>query len=340
MIISRILVNMILRVWTNFPFSGSKGWTNFYHYLNSYPNISFADVNNINMIDYAICFNHTDGNLGEIIHTGVLKARRILIMLECEAVLPRMHQKKILDNYGLIISPSKYWASNVTKEIINYPAIVNLDFTHNDFSSKKYGFGIIQSNKYSCIKGEMYTFRRRVIKEFKKRNIKLELRGNNWDRSPINSIITYYRILRVNLRIELLKKLIYFPRSVFGIKVSKSVTEKSKDNFLLNLKYAIVIENSLDYVSEKLFDCFKSGTVPIYVGPNLEEFGIPSNTVIVAPDNIEDLFYIISNIESYPHDSIIANGKNFLLNSASDWTETKSLSKIAEIIIKRISDEI
>ena len=101
-----------------------------------------------------------------------------------------------------------------------------------------------------------------------------------------------------------------------------------------------MIENSLDYISEKLFDCFKSGTVPIYIGPNLEEFGIPSNTVIVAPDNIEDLFHIISNIESYPHDSIIANGKDFLLNSASDWTETKSLSKIAEIIIKRISDEI
>ena len=331
---------MILRVWTNFPFSGSKGWTNFYHYLNNYPGMFFADVNNINMVDYAISFNHTDSNLNEIIHTGVLKSRRILIMLECEAVLPRMHQKKILDNYGLVISPSKYWAPNVTKEIINYPAIINLDFIHKNFSSKKYTFGIIQSNKYSCIKGEMYTFRRRVIKEFKKRNILLELRGNNWDRSPVNSIIDYYKILRVNLRIEFLKKLIYFPRGVFGVKVSKSVTEKSKDAFLRELKFAIIIENSLDYVSEKLFDCFKSGTVPIYIGPNLEEFGIPSNSVIVAPDNIAGLFDIISNIESYPHHTIIANGKEFLLNGASDWTETKSLSKIAEIIIKRISDEI
>jgi len=332
---------MILRVWTNFPFSGSKGWTNFYNILNSNSNIDFAEINNIELVDYAISFNHTDSNLREIVKCDVPISKRILVMLECEAILPKMHEKKTLNEYGLIISPSRYWAPQHEKIIINYPLISNLSSSYkNDFESRKHKFGIIQSNKYSCIKGEMYTFRRRVIKEFRKRNISLELRGKNWDKSVIVNLITFYRILRVNLKKTFFSKLIFIPKSVLGIRSRESVSEKSKDVFLASIKYAVVIENSLDYVSEKLFDCFKAGTVPIYIGPNLEEFGIPADTAIVAPSNISGLFDIISNIDAYPHKSILENGKKFLLSGGQSWTELQSLANIANILSQKVSNEI
>jgi hypothetical protein len=47
----------------------------------------------------------------------------------------------------------------------------------------------------------------------------------------------------------------------------------------------VVIENSIDYMSEKLLEAIAAGSIPVYVGPPVTEFGIPAELVVqVNPD--------------------------------------------------------
>jgi len=328
---------MVLKVWMNFLFSGRAGWVNFFTRLNEIKGATFADVNNSSIVDYAICFNHTDANMSEIEKIGIPKTKRILIMLECEAILPRMHEINVLQKYGLIISPSSKWAPDFHKELVNYPAIIDTNFDGRNFDTRKYKFGLIQSNKYSCMKSEMYTFRRNVIKNFKAKNMGLELRGNNWNYSVLTNLISFYKSLKGSITLQNFNKINLFPRHILGLKSGIPTEVKSKFDFLQDVKFAIIIENSLDYVSEKLFDCFKSGTIPIYVGPDLINFGIPENSVIRAPANIDGFFEIIFGIDNIDHEKILNNGKNFLSEKAASWTEMESLNVIAELISDYIS---
>jgi hypothetical protein len=48
---------------------------------------------------------------------------------------------------------------------------------------------------------------------------------------------------------------------------------------------ALVIENSQEYITEKLFDAFFAGCIPVYVGPDLEKFDIPRHLYVRADPN-------------------------------------------------------
>jgi hypothetical protein len=56
---------------------------------------------------------------------------------------------------------------------------------------------------------------------------------------------------------------------------------------LARYDYSLVIENSTDYMSEKLFDCLFTGTLPVYVGPDPTSFGIPEFVAIHSQPNIQ-----------------------------------------------------
>jgi hypothetical protein len=58
-------------------------------------------------------------------------------------------------------------------------------------------------------------------------------------------------------------------------------------------KYALVVENSQEYLSEKLFDAFFAGCVPIYVGPSLGSYEIPEGLVIQSEPTIPSLLKAI-----------------------------------------------
>ena len=54
-------------------------------------------------------------------------------------------------------------------------------------------------------------------------------------------------------------------------------------------RYSITIENSLEVVTEKIFDSFLAGTFPIYVGPNLDLIGVPANLYIKSTPTLSGL---------------------------------------------------
>jgi hypothetical protein len=109
-----------------------------------------------------------------------------------------------------------------------------------------------------------------------------------------------------------------------------------KQEFLAQIKIAIVIENSLDYVSEKLFDCLRSGTVPLYIGPNLEDFGIPRTVTL---ETLPDLGSIIRTVQSVTQEElemIALRGKNFLEKTGQEWEEVAVMKDLASRIIDKL----
>jgi hypothetical protein len=51
----------------------------------------------------------------------------------------------------------------------------------------------------------------------------------------------------------------------------------------------LIVENSLDALTEKLFDSFFNCTIPVYVGPDLSSWKIPQKLAIQVNPSIEDV---------------------------------------------------
>lgn len=99
----------------------------------------------------------------------------------------------------------------------------------------------------------------------------------------------------------------------------------SKLTALQTYAYSIVIENSKqdNYFTEKLLDCFVTGTVPIYWGcPSIGDFFNTEGMIII--DNLEDLQYQINSLTLDKYNSMLpAIKENFELSKkyllAEDW---------------------
>lgn len=84
-----------------------------------------------------------------------------------------------------------------------------------------------------------------------------------------------------------------------------------KDEGLVDYRYSIVIENQTlnGFFTEKLIDCFATGTIPIYMGD--PEIGkIFDNDGIIQFQNIEQLYQIFENLNEKNYNDRIEHIKN------------------------------
>ena len=136
----------------------------------------------------------------------------------------------------------------------------------------------IVSQKYSGHRAELYSERVRAIRWFEREHpSEFDLFGTNWDRLYFPG-----KLSRLNL---LLQKYFYakFPNA-FKVRRFPSYrgTVKSKNAVMRGYKFAIAYENAAfpGYVTEKIFDAFFAGCVPIYTGaPDVTDY-IPAETFI------------------------------------------------------------
>jgi hypothetical protein len=76
-------------------------------------------------------------------------------------------------------------------------------------------------------------------------------------------------------------------------------------------KYALVIENDMNYVSEKLPNAIASGCIPLFVGANLAIHGIPDDVAIKANPDADDILKVLGR--SSEADSI------YVLDAGKEW---------------------
>jgi hypothetical protein len=266
--------------------------------------------------------------------------QRHLIRFEPEVVLPANYSKLRNADFRTIITvggdPQKYsvtvpWPQEIPSELVHLEGID---------SSRFEKAVLVNGNKMSFVRGEFYSLRRRAVLDIKG----LDLYGTSWDSN---------RLLRSKLLVKALAQALLSGRlpRLSGIRgwfksypqwkgsigsgysPSRPETKLAK---MAEYKYALVIENSKDYMSEKLFDAFVAGCIPIYVGPRIENYGIPGDLVIQSEPN---LIAICQGLERAKEINFLEFHKNLRAFLTSQETISKwSRKSVYKMILEALND--
>ena len=230
-----------------------------------------------------ISFDVNPEELKRIINNGIEKSERILLRFEPEVVWPKNYNNQFLDYFGRVISfgctPSR------GDEIEYWPQFWSCSSDYLSYSSIRLDKAVmINSNKISLYTGELYSLRKRAILEVQD----LDLYGNNWSHSLFINVIEWLKAAKFTIsngRFPKLKTFLTFikvPNNFLG-------TLDDKAAKMADYKFSLVIENSIEVVTEKIFDSFIAGTFPIYVGPDISALGVPSNLYLSSQPNISSI---------------------------------------------------
>jgi alpha(1,3/1,4) fucosyltransferase len=143
-----------------------------------------------------------------------------------------------------------------------------------------------------------------------------DLMGTEWDRILVPGSIPFvnFALRAAYRRVWPLTRLKFrrFP-SYIGPNV------KGKHRTLLDYRFCFCYENSImpDYISEKLFDCFYAGCVPIYLGaPNITDY-MPAGTFIDKRNfTYEELHRYLSNMTEREYNGYLAAAGAYLRSPA------------------------
>ena len=159
---------------------------------------------------------------------------------------------------------------------INFSQSLNLIY---DNKNRKKHLVQISANKIINQENELYTERRKIINWHEDNEISFDFFGYNWD-----------------LYISGNRYLDFFTNKIGFRKKYKNYkgTINSKYEVLKDYRFSYCLENfySQDgYITEKIFDCFKTLTIPIYKGDKSIINHIPEETFINYDnfDNLDDL---------------------------------------------------
>ena len=171
---------------------------------------------------------------------------------------------------------------------------------------------IIAGNKTANHPDELYTKRVEFIRWFEKNHSEeFDLYGTKWDQYRFGHSF-FGKVLN---KIKPLRKKNLFP--------SYQGTVDSKFDTMKNYKFSICYENIKDqsgYITEKIFDSFFAGCVPIYWGAKNVCDHIPKECFVDKRDfdSFEDIYKFIKDIDEKKYMSYINAIENFLNSSKAD----------------------
>jgi len=186
-----------------------------------------------------------------------------------------------------------------------------------DFNKRKLLMDI-SGNKFSSEENELYSFRRNTIQYLDKNyENDFDLYGFFWGSDFITKLKLLVR---------------YGKLSMYNYQTYKGLVD-NKSDVISQYKYVICYENVQynDYISNRIFDIFVNGSIPIYCGPsNIYEY-IPKGTFINRTEfsSDEELMIYIKTIDEMEYLKILLNIQQFLkTKSYEDFTSKGFVQKI------------
>ena len=234
---------------------------------------------------------------------------KYLFNLECPTIYPQTWNKDIYHKFDKIFTWHDDLIDNKKFFKINTPSY-SKDRTLNLPNNKKEKLCvIIGSNKKNDHINDLYHKRLDIIKWYEKNALNdLDFFGYGWS----NYLFTGNRIIRSLNKINILTKLLSKKYKNY-----RGVYNGNKVNLLRNYKFSYCIENAKGYrgyITEKIFHCFFSMTVPIYLGcPNISEH-VPKSCYIDIRDfkNLDDIHSYIKNMTDIKYNKYLSSIKEFL----------------------------
>ena len=246
-----------------------------------------------------------------------------VFLMEPQTILGRNWKYSKHEQYDVIFT----WRSDLVDDKkyfwLNYSQPLVADFSSVPFSDKKLCV-MIAGNKSSYHPAELYSERVAAIRWFEKNQPDhFDLYGRGWDLH----IIKYPKAIRSLRRYPVINRWLYKPFSSYRGEV------KEKADVLHRYKFSICYENSredFDYITEKIFDSFLSGCVPVYLGATNIEQRIPEGAFIDMRkfSGYSELFEYISTMGERSYLTYLDNIRNFLHGPEADPYRPENVAKI------------
>lgn len=266
-----------------------------------------------------------------------VETTNIGIQLESEAWVQNIFSRAFWTNSDYVMTWfNKLYDGEKFKKIYHPTSIKYIGV-----ENKNIQFSLICSNKpYSNKLLNGYLIRKKVISFFSSKNKnknEFMLYGHDWDMFIFDNRYLNYIFKITHLRkLKKLSNKFFMKNIYFGtVENKKTVIEKTKFSF------AIENTNFFDnYVTEKIFDIFRFGSVPIYWGPKNLTL-IPKNTYINFNDfsSLEDLYTFCINLDDYGYNNYLSNIRNFLLDEAYIFSPEFFSSTVFDLIKERILED-
>lgn len=226
--------------------------------------------------------------------------KTIIVLAEPQSVRPDLYNKAMWGNYAGVLPLSFYRAQRLgLKEWFDFPVIIPKYARDNRKRHNR--IAIVNEHKFSGSPRSMYGLRRKVIRHYEEYHpAQLDVYGVEWNKG---------RIVELQRRIFSMRQ--HVNQSEFSLKECFSDLWHEYSNLkghmhedlqeLQEYQSSIVIENDLDYVSEKVWKSIYAGAVPIYVGPKLTNDPILEEIVMTANP---DVFSIVGKASEANSDLI------------------------------------
>jgi alpha(1,3/1,4) fucosyltransferase len=304
-------------------------------------NISINNLNlikNINDLDLLIVADFPGiKNQTSLLKKGMCCKRKILIIEENPTVYPETWSNQAHNQFDYILTMCDDKINNKKYFKYNFPCISmheNL-FPLNEkinFKEKKFSCMISWNKVYE--KKSNTSFKIKIIRWFENNYPdQFDLYGPNWDekvfsyKNPLTKYLnqSYFKVFR--------KFLGDFYPSWKG-----NIDAKIKKQIINKYKFIFVLENSSEYngyITDKIFETFLSGSVPVYLGSkNIDKF-IPESCFINLKNfkNLNDLYFVLNSINEEEYNFYLKNIKDYLHSDKSKIFKTEQLNKtLFEII--------
>lgn len=293
------------------------------------------DIGDLAAADKVLHFNF-DRNFIELCQSlYVPKNKMVLFAFEPKVVIPQQHNPQVWRQFDKVFTFNDGQVDNKTIFKLRYPQEQKISDMLPAYDERKL-LVLINANKFSYIPNELYSLRRRAIRYFE-RNADFSLYGYGWhDRFRALSL--------ANIAASITNRVPWkFAADVVsGLRSYKSYRGSVEDKYetMANFKYALCFENEKEtpgYITEKIFDCFFAGTVPIYFGaPNITQY-IPKEAFIDLRDfrDLRTLLVYLEGLNETDWNRYFEAGQRYIRSEEFHWWRSRSVfTDIANDLLK------
>ena len=195
----------------------------------------------------------------------------------------------------------------------------------------------VNGNKLSFINGEMYSLRRKCVLNLPS----LDVYGIGWDLGFLRKLLIFAAEIRLAIKNRMRPRL-SSSRSWLRQPTNWKGAPKSKLDTISQYKYSLVIENSMDYMTEKLFDAFFARCIPVYVGPEVNKYEIPANLVVQVDPTLNSIERGIEIAKAMDYEQWRTSLDSWLTSDAifNKWSATNVYDAIAREVSSIVKNSL
>jgi hypothetical protein len=245
-----------------------------------------------------------------------------LITFENSFINPKNFDRNLHHFFSRVFTWNDNFIDNKKYFLLSYKFFITDVAQSKIFTDRKL-LTLIAANKAFIGSNELYSLRRKII---------------NWLNTHHPSSFEFYgrewRMLRfaMNSPLRILNRL-NLPNIInHSLLLSYKGECLHKKEILQSHVFCICFENSSNeygYISEKIFDCFFNGCIPIYYGaPNIQDY-IPEECYVDFRKfkSIEKVFEFISKFDQGDYDQYIDNINKFLVSDKGKFFSHKNFAR-------------